>query len=65
MNLELRSARGYEVPVPRLAADELRHWIKEITGADLPILLTMKIGKLALGIGLLVAMLCRCAGFAP
>jgi len=40
MNLELRSARGSEVPVARLAANDLRHWVKEITGAGLPVLLS-------------------------
>ena len=36
---ELEAARGYEGQVARQAAEDLRHWIKKITGANLPILI--------------------------
>ena len=39
MTYETRAARGFEVPVAKLAANDLRAWIQTITGADLPILL--------------------------
>ncbi|NLN02448.1 MAG: DUF4838 domain-containing protein [Lentisphaerae bacterium] len=36
---ELEAARGYEGQVARQAAEDLRFWIKKITGADLPVLI--------------------------
>lgn len=38
-NLELRAARGYEVPVARHAAFDLQYWLGQITGGDFPVLL--------------------------
>ncbi len=39
MTLLLKESRGYEIPTARLAATELRRWIKTVTDAELPILL--------------------------
>ena len=38
-NHELRAARGHEVPVARLAANELSAWLFQLTGGDFPVLI--------------------------
>ncbi len=38
-NQEIRAARGHEVPVARLAANELSDWLFRLTGGDFPVLL--------------------------
>jgi hypothetical protein len=44
-NMELKAARGHEVPVARRATRELVEWTKKLTGADLPVVLAPTAAK--------------------